>query len=87
MSKESGGAPPVRRIDKILAAMSLGILVLSIACFFSVIIAGAVGVENYEAGVWPAVFFVQMYGPIVAFLLLITLLIMSFVRRSRANRQ
>ncbi len=66
--------------------MSLGILVLSIACFAAVIIAGATGVEEYD-GIWPAVFMVQMVGPIVAFLLLLALLIMSFIRRSRANRQ
>ncbi|WP_156759952.1 multidrug ABC transporter ATPase [Microbacterium karelineae] len=86
MSSKPDGAPAVRRIDRILAAMSLGILVLSIACFAAVIIAGATGVEEYD-GIWPAVFMVQMVGPIVAFLLLLALLIMSFIRRSRANRQ
>ncbi|WP_110588280.1 multidrug ABC transporter ATPase [Microbacterium suaedae] len=86
MSSKSDDAPAVRRIDKILAAMSLGILVLSIGCFAAVIIAGVNGVEEYD-GVWPAVFLVQTIGPIISFLLLLALLIMSFVRRSRANRQ
>ncbi|WP_221585856.1 multidrug ABC transporter ATPase [Microbacterium sp. G2-8] len=87
MSRQPGDAPPVRRVDKILAMMSLGILVLSIGCFVSVMIAGAVGVEDYSSGVWPQVFIVQMVGPVVSFLLLLALLIMSFIRRGRANRR
>ncbi|MBP2437233.1 multidrug ABC transporter ATPase [Microbacterium amylolyticum] len=86
MSTKPGEGPPVRRIDKVLAGMSLGILLLSVVCFISVMIAGAVGVTNYT-GIWPTVFFVQFAGPVVAFVLLLTLLIMSFIRRGRANRE
>ncbi|MTE23414.1 MULTISPECIES: multidrug ABC transporter ATPase [Microbacterium] len=87
MSNNADGAPPVRRIDRVLAAMSLGILVLSIGCFVAVMIAGAVGGVDYASGVWPTVFVVQMVGPVISFLLLLALLIMSFIRRGRANRQ
>lgn len=86
MSKKPDDAPPVRRIDRILTFMSLGILALAICCFIATIIAGAIGVEQY-GGVWPIVFAVQMYGPIIAFAMLLTVIIMSFIRRGRANNR
>ena len=86
MSSKPDSTPPVRRVDRILAFTSIGILAAAIGCFVAVIVAGAVGVDDY-GGVWPAVFAVQMYGPILAFVLLLIVLISSFVRRGRANRQ
>ena len=79
MSNNDDGVPAVRPFDKVLAFTSLGLLVISVACFFATMIIGA--------GVWPIVLVVQMYGPILAFLLLAVLLVMSFVRRGRANRR
>jgi hypothetical protein len=76
---------PVRRIDRILAFMSLGLLALSIVCFFAIMIAST-GDTDFSTGVWPVIGTVVYIAPIVAFLLLIAVLIMSFVRRSRANR-
>ena len=78
MSNNDDGAPSVRLIDKVLAFTSLGLLVISVVCFFATMIIGA--------GVWPIVIVVQMYGPIIAFLLLAALLVMSFVRRGKARR-
>ncbi|HJA04962.1 MAG: multidrug ABC transporter ATPase [Candidatus Microbacterium stercoravium] len=86
MSREDGSAPPVRRIDRILAFASLGILVLSIVCFFATIIGSANGVTDFSTPLWYTVSLLQMVGPIVAFILLLTLLIMSFIRRGRAGR-
>ncbi|MGI6877815.1 multidrug ABC transporter ATPase [Microbacterium sp. gxy059] len=86
MSTNSDDAPVVRWIDRALAFSSLGILALSIVCFASVMIAGAVGVDDYSTGLWPTVFVVQMVGPVVAFALLLALLITSFVRRSRSAK-
>lgn len=79
MSKNDDGAPVVRRIDRILAFMSLGLLLVSVGCFFATMIIGE--------GVWPVVIIVQAYGPIVAFLLLLILLVMSFARRGRADKR
>lgn len=82
------GDVPVRRIDRILAFMSLGLLGLSIVCFLAIIIGTAVGMQqaDFGSGIWPVVSLVVWAAPIIAFILLLTVLIMSFVRRARANR-
>lgn len=82
------GDLPVRRIDRILAFMSLGMLALSVVCFLSIIIGTAVGMQqaDFGGGVWPAVSLIVWLAPILAFALLLAVLIMSFVRRARANR-
>jgi len=83
------GDLPVRRIDRILAFMSLGLLVLSVVCFFSIIIAsGPGGLEqaDFASGIWPMVSLIVYVAPPVAFALLLALLIMTFVRRGRANK-
>lgn len=79
---------PVRRIDRVLAFMSLGLLVLSILCFFAIMIGTATGMEqeDFGSGIWPVVGLIVWIAPILAFILLVTVLIMSFVRRSRANK-
>ena len=77
---------PVRRIDRILAYMALGLTVLSIVCFFAVILARPFGVTDFSAGVWPVVVVLPLIALPIAFALIVALLIMSFVRRSRANQ-
>lgn len=76
---------PVRRIDRILAFMSLGLLVLSILSFFAIMIASASDADM-SAGIWPVLGALLYIAPIVAFALMLAVLIMSFVRRARANR-
>ncbi|WP_203581116.1 multidrug ABC transporter ATPase [Microbacterium hibisci] len=85
MSTNPSGDVPVRRIDRVLAFMSLGLLLLSIVSFFAIMIGSASGADM-RTGVWPLVGVLVYVAPIVAFALLLTVLIMSFVRRSRANR-
>jgi FtsH-binding integral membrane protein len=85
MSTNPSGDVPVRRIDRILAFMSLGLLVLSIVSFFAIMIASASGADM-STGVWPIVGVLVYIAPIVAFAPLLAVLIMSFVRRARANR-
>ncbi|MFE1644391.1 multidrug ABC transporter ATPase [Microbacterium sp. P01] len=79
---------PVRRIDRILAFMSLGLLAVSILCFFTIMIASAFGMTqaDFLNGLWPLVSVLPLLGLPIAFLLLLAVLIMSFVRRARANR-
>lgn len=81
----SGQDVPVRRIDRILAIMSLGLLVLSIISFFAIMIGSSAGADM-STGIWPVIGVLVYIAPIVAFALLLTVLIMSFVRRARANR-
>lgn len=85
MSTNPADDVPVRRIDRILAFMSLGLLLLSIVCFFAIMIGSAAN-SDFSTGLWPFVGVLVYIAPIVAFALLLTVLIMSLVRRSRANR-
>ncbi|CAN3702600.1 MULTISPECIES: hypothetical protein [unclassified Microbacterium] len=80
-----GDDVPVRRIDRVLAFMSLGLLALAIVCFFSVIIGSSSGADM-RSGVWPTVGLLTYFAPPVAFACLLAVLIMSFVRRARANK-
>jgi hypothetical protein len=88
MSTPASGDVPVRRIDRILAFMSLGIAALSILCFFAIMIGRATGMDqsDFGQGIWPTVAAIPLFGLPIAFLLIITLLIMSFVRRARAAK-
>lgn len=85
-NRTPGEDVPVRRIDRILSFMSLGLLGLSIVSFFAIMIARPAGVTDFSEGIWPAVSLLVYVAPIIAFVLILTVLIMSFVRRSRANR-
>ena len=77
---------PIRRIDRILAYISLGLAVVAIGCFFAVIIARPAGVTDFSQGLWPLVVVFPLIALPTAFILIVVLLIMSFVRRARANR-
>lgn len=79
---------PVRRIDRVLAFMSLGLLLLSVVCFVAIMIGSASGMDHdaFGTGLWPAVGTVVYIAPIVAFLLLVTVLIMTFIRKARVGR-
>jgi len=76
---------PVRRIDRILAFMSLGLLVLSIVSFFAIMIASAAGADM-ATGIWPLIGVLVYIAPVIAFAMILAVLIMSFTRRARANR-
>jgi FtsH-binding integral membrane protein len=85
-TRNDGSELPVRRIDRILAYMALGLTVLSIVCFFAVILARPLGVDDFSAGLWPLVVVLPLIALPIAFVMIVVLLIMSFVRRSRANK-
>jgi len=84
-TRTPGEDVPVRRIDRILAFMSLGLLLLSIVSFFAIMIGSSSGADM-NSGIWPAIGILVYIAPIVAFILLLVVLISSFVRRARANR-
>ena len=85
-TRNDGPEPPVRRIDLILAYMALGLTVVSIVCVFAVILAKPLGIKDFSEGVWPLVVVLPLVALPIAFVMIIVLLIMSFVRRSRANK-
>lgn len=85
MSTPTPSDVPVRRIDRILATMSLGLLVLSIASFLAVMI-GSVNGADFTSGIWPTVSFLVYVAPPLAFAMMLAVIIMAFVRRARANR-
>lgn len=84
-TKKSDGDLPVRTIDRVLATMSLGLLALSVICFFAILI-GSVMKADFSTGLWPTIGILVYVAPIIAFLMLLAVLIMTFVRRARANR-
>lgn len=80
-----GGDLSVRPIDRLLAFMSLGLLVLSIACFVAIIVGTSAGAD-FSQGVWPTIGLTVYIAPILAFVLLLAVLIMTFIRRARAGK-
>jgi len=82
---DAAGDVPVRRIDRILAVTSLGLLALSIVCFLAIIL-GTVLHAQFDTGLWPTIGILVYIAPIVAFILLLIVIISSFVRRARANK-
>ena len=77
---------PVRRLDRILAFSALGIAAASVVCFFAIIIGTAVGMDQaaFDEGAWPFVAAIPFWGLPLAFVMIITLLVMSFIRKGRA---
>jgi len=88
MSDPEPGDIPVRAIDRVLAFTALGLAAASIVSFFAILAGMALGVHGtaFGEGAWPVVAAVPWIGLPLAFLLMILLLVMSFVRRARANR-
>lgn len=77
---------PVRRIDRFLAFTALGLAAASIICFFAIIIGTAVGMEqeDFGTGAWPLIAAIPYWGLPAAFVMIIVLLAMSFIRKGRA---
>lgn len=87
-NRTPGDDLPVRRIDRVLAFSALGLLVFSVLCFVAIIIGSAAGMDHasFGSGMWPAVGAAVYIAPIAGFALLMVVLIMTFVRKARANR-
>lgn len=77
---------PVRRLDRFLAFSALGIAAASVVCFFAIIIGTAVGMDqaDFGEGIWPIVAAIPFWGLPLAFVMIVTLLVMSFIRKGRA---
>lgn len=78
--------PEIRRVDRILAFTALGLIAASILGFVSIMIGTANGMDQaaFAEGAWPYIASILYWGPPLAFALIVTLLVMSFVRKGRA---
>ncbi|MFF5623751.1 multidrug ABC transporter ATPase [Microbacterium sp. NPDC012755] len=78
--------PEVRPVDRLLAFTALGLAAASVICFFAIIIGTAIGMkqDDFGGGAWPFIAAIPYWGLPVAFVLIIVLLVMSFIRKGRA---
>lgn len=85
--------PPVEqsRAEKVLAAMVIASIGLSILCFIAVMIGTATGAFNnpdaLSGGVWPVVIVLPLVGLPIGVVLIITLIVLNGARRRRAAQQ
>lgn len=85
--QSSGADVPIRQVDRILAFTALGIAAASVISFFAIIIGTATGMDQaaFGEGAWPIVAAIPYWGLPLAFVMIIVLLTMSFVRKGRAS--
>ncbi|MGV2902072.1 multidrug ABC transporter ATPase [Microbacterium sp. AGC62] len=78
---------PIRRVDRFLTFGALGIAAAAVVCFFAIIIGTWVGMdqEAFGHGVWPLIAAIPYWGLPLAFVMIIALLTMSFIRKGRAS--
>jgi FtsH-binding integral membrane protein len=76
------------RFERVLAYMVAGIIIVSLASFVATLVATATGLErgDFAVGAWPLVTVLPLVGLPLGFVLIITLLVVSAVRRGRATR-
>jgi len=88
-TQNSGPEVPVRRLDRTIAYTALTLAALSVICFFVIIIGSAVGMDqdSFAGGLWPLIAGIPLYGLPIAFVMIIVLLVMSFVRKGRAAKR
>ncbi|HET8896704.1 MAG: hypothetical protein M3Y46_12790 [Actinomycetota bacterium] len=75
---------PLNRIERVLAAMILAIIAVSLLAIISTMLAAGAGTEM-SGGIWPALMLVGYIGLPIAFVLIVTFLIVS-ARRRRTTR-
>jgi len=76
----------VNRNERILAYMLAAAIGASILAILAIIVATGAGVRNFGEGVWPVVIMLPYVGLPIGFVLVITLLVVSGIRKSRAAR-
>lgn len=81
-------SPKFTLIERLLAYASIAIIGAAVAAYLTTLIVALVaGRKALVAGLWPIVDWIAFYGLPIGFLLLVTLLVISFVRRGRASRR
>jgi hypothetical protein len=76
----------VNRNERIIAYMLAAAIGASILAILAIIVATGAGVRNFGEGVWPVVIMLPYVGLPLGFVLVITLLVVSGIRKSRAAR-
>ena len=76
------------RVERVLAYMVAGIVVMSLASFIALIAATGAGLgrDDFAQGIWPAITILPLIGLPIGFVLIIVLLVVSAVRRGRAAK-
>lgn len=76
------------RLERVLAYMVAGVILLSLASFVALIAGTAAGLErgDFTEGIWPLVTMMPLIGLPIGFVLIIMLLVVSAVRRGRAAK-
>jgi hypothetical protein len=75
---------PLNRIERVLAAMILAIIAISLLAIVATMLAAGGGAQM-SGGIWPSLMLIGYIGLPIAFLLILTFLIVS-VRRRRTAR-
>lgn len=88
-SSQQSPDAPIGWLDRVLAYTALALAAASIICFFAIIIGTATGMDqrSFGTGVWPLIGALPLFGLPLAFVLIIALLIITFVRKGRANKR
>ena len=88
-TQPSASAPSVRLIDRFFAFSALILAAASILCFLAIIIGTAMGMDQaaFGEGAWPIVAAIPLWGLPLAFVMIITLLITTFIRKGRAAKR
>ncbi|MBN9140932.1 MAG: multidrug ABC transporter ATPase [Micrococcales bacterium] len=76
---------PLNRIERVLAAMIAAVMGVSIIAIVATMIAAASG-ASMSGGIWPALVLIGYIGLPLAFLMIVTFLVASSVRRRRLAR-
>jgi len=66
-----------------MVAASIG---MSILAFLAIIIATAAGVTNFGEGIWPVIIVLPLVGLPIGLVFMITLFIVSAIRRGRESK-
>ena len=85
MAKSPPPAPSASRAQRVLAFMFAAVMGLSLISLILIIVAGAIRAD-VRTGIWPVILVLPLPGLSMAVLLLIALLAVTAVRRSRAAR-
>lgn len=74
------------RVERTLAYMVAGVILLSLASFVALLSGTSAGLtgDDFAQGVWPMVVILPLIGLPVGFALIVVLLVVSAVRRGRA---
>lgn len=74
------------RLERVLAYMVAAVILVSLASFVALIIGTGAGLarDDFATGIWPIVTMMPLIGLPIGFILIVTLLVVSAVRRGRA---